>query len=82
MVWRGDILVNAIKGAPLWVDGRYRSAYRAWLKFLLRVINGPVRPEIQRPVCPRKRTQVGHRLMSGLGQKATFQMEQGTRRAA
>jgi len=33
----------------------------------IRVINGPVRLEIQLPVCPRKRTQVGHRLMSGLG---------------
>ena len=40
---------------------------RATTRKPLRVINGPDRPGIQLPLCPRKRTQVGHRSMSGLG---------------
>jgi hypothetical protein len=42
---------------------------RATTRKPLRVINGPDRPGIQLPLCPRKRTQVGHRSMSGLCQK-------------
>src|SRR4029077_13880277 len=35
------------------------------------VINGPDGPEIRLPLFPRRRTQVGHRAMSGSCQKRT-----------
>jgi len=44
-----------------------RLSRRRW------VINGPVRPKSSFPFAPRKRTQVGHRLMSGLGQQDSAQ---------
>jgi hypothetical protein len=51
---------------PLRVQRIYFCSFSAFARFYTAwVINGPDDPEIRLPLFPRKRTQVGHRAMSG-----------------
>src|SRR6476659_637427 len=58
--------VSSLQGPRLWGKRlALCSAVVGCLEGPVRVINGPDGPDIRLPLFPRKRTQIGHRAMSG-----------------